>query len=83
MQEAELMYLLFDLVTDNLEEVVSFLKWQKTVEVTNLLEWENFQSAINRAVESCNTQGINVDDHFREVTKMIRLANLSFSITYT
>ena len=26
MQEAELMYLLFDLVTDNLEEVVSFLK---------------------------------------------------------
>ena len=53
------------------------------MEVTNLLEWENFQSAINRAVESCNTQDINVDDHFREVTKMIRLANLSFSITYT
>ena len=26
MQEAELMYLLFDLVTDNLEEVVSFFK---------------------------------------------------------
>ena len=26
MQEAELMYLLFDLVTDNLDEVVSFLK---------------------------------------------------------
>jgi DNA-damage-inducible protein D len=33
--------------------------------------WENFLVAINRAVESCKTQRINVDDHFREVTKMI------------
>lgn len=33
--------------------------------------WENFTVAINRAVDSCKSQGINVDDHFREVTKMI------------
>ena len=33
--------------------------------------WENFIIAIHRAVDSCKTQGINVDDHFREVTKMI------------
>ena len=33
--------------------------------------WENFIIAIRRAVDSCKTQGINVDDHFREVTKMI------------
>ncbi len=33
--------------------------------------WENFTVAISRAVESCKSQGINVDDHFREVTKMI------------
>ena len=31
--------------------------------------------AINRAVESCKTQGINVDDHFREVTKMVVLGS--------
>lgn len=37
--------------------------------------WENFQVAINRAVESCKTQGINVDDHFREVTKMVTLGS--------
>ncbi len=36
--------------------------------------WENFQVAIGRAVESCKSQEINVDDHFREVTKMINLA---------
>lgn len=35
--------------------------------------WENFVVAINRAVESCKTQGINVDDHFREVTKLIEI----------
>ena len=35
--------------------------------------WENFVVAINRAVESCKTHGINVDDHFREVTKMIEI----------
>ena len=33
---------------------------------------ENFTVAIQRAVDSCKTQGINVDDHFREVTKMIK-----------
>ncbi|MBD5296145.1 MAG: DNA damage-inducible protein D [Bacteroides sp.] len=33
--------------------------------------WENFQVAINRAIDSCISQSINVDDHFREVTKMI------------
>jgi DNA-damage-inducible protein D len=33
--------------------------------------WENFIVAINRAVESCKTQNINANDHFREVTKLI------------
>ena len=42
--------------------------------VLGYARWENFAVAINRAIESCNTQGINVDDHFREVTKMITLA---------
>lgn len=36
--------------------------------------WENFQVAIGRAIDACKTQGINVEDHFREVTKMIALA---------
>ena len=30
--------------------------------------------AINRAVDSCKSQKINVNDHFREVTKMIAIA---------
>jgi len=35
--------------------------------------WENFIVAIHRAVDSCKTQGNNVDDHFREVAKMIEI----------
>ena len=47
-------------------------------ELQNVLgyaRWENFVVAINRAMESCKTQNINVDDHFREVTKMVVLGS--------
>lgn len=36
--------------------------------------WENFQTAIGRAVDSCKSLNVSADDHFREVTKMIALA---------
>lgn len=35
--------------------------------------WENFQTAIQRAMESCVASGHAVSDHFRGVTKMIEL----------
>ena len=37
--------------------------------------WENFDKAISRAMESCETSGIEVSDHFREVTKMVALGS--------
>lgn len=43
--------------------------------VLGYARWENFQVAIGRAVESCKSQNINVDDHFREVTKMVVLGS--------
>ena len=42
-------------------------------EVLGYTRWENFIGVIGRSIESCYTLGINVDDHFREVTKMIQL----------
>lgn len=33
--------------------------------------WENFQTAIQRAMESCEASGHTVSDHFRGVTKLI------------
>ena len=44
-------------------------------EVLGYARWENFVGAVGRAVESCKTLGINVDDHFREVTKMVGLGS--------
>jgi hypothetical protein len=37
--------------------------------------WENFQTAINRAVESCEATGHVASDHFRGVTKMVDLGS--------
>ena len=44
-------------------------------EVLGYARWENFVTAVGRAIESCKTLGINVDDHFREVTKMVQLGS--------
>ena len=37
--------------------------------------WENFDKAVSRAMDSCETSGIKVSDHFREVTKMVSLGS--------
>lgn len=43
--------------------------------VLGYARWENFLIAVHRAIDSCKTQGINEDDHFREVTKMVGLGS--------
>lgn len=37
--------------------------------------WENFEKVIVRSMESCQTSGIPVSDHFREITKMVQLGS--------
>jgi len=37
--------------------------------------WENFQTAIQRAMQSCEASGHVVADHFRGVTKMVELGS--------
>lgn len=44
-------------------------------ELLGYARWENFTVAIRRAVDSCKSQGVNVDNHFREVTKMVKLGS--------
>jgi DNA-damage-inducible protein D len=43
--------------------------------VLGYARWENFIVAIQRASDSCKTQGSNANDHFREVTKMVVLGS--------
>ena len=47
-------------------------------ELQSVLEyarWENFSKAIDRAQKACANTGFEVDDHFREVTKMVQLGS--------
>lgn len=37
--------------------------------------WENFDKAINRAMDSCRASEIPIENHFREVTKMVPLGS--------
>jgi DNA-damage-inducible protein D len=37
--------------------------------------WENFMTAIQRAIESCQTTGFEPEDHFRGVTKMVSIGS--------
>ena len=44
-------------------------------QVLGYTRWENFAVATGRAMESCKSLNVNVDDHFREVTKMVGLGS--------
>lgn len=44
-------------------------------ELLGYARWENFIVAIGRAVDACKSQGVDVDNHFRDLTKMITLGN--------
>ncbi|MCQ2204970.1 MAG: DNA damage-inducible protein D [Bacteroidales bacterium] len=62
------------IMSDDGQEEVEVWFARDLQNVLGYARWENFQVAIARAVESCKQQNISVDDHFREVTKMIDLA---------
>ena len=68
----------FDLIAKNIndDEGNTIEVWyaRELQQVLGYARWENFVVAVGRAMESCKTLGISIDDHFREVTKMIALA---------
>ena len=66
----------FDVVTQNHEEAkIEFWYARDLMTLLGYERWENFDKAIGRAIESCETSGIDVADHFREVTKMVQLGS--------
>ena len=69
----------FDLIAKDVkdDEGNSIEVWyaRELQQVLGYARWENFVVAVGRAMESCKTLGINVDDHFREVTKMVQLGS--------
>ena len=55
------------------DEQIEFWYARDLMKLLGYSRWENFEKAIGRAVESCETTQIEVSDHFREVTKMISI----------
>lgn len=64
----------FDAMSHRLdEENIEFWFARELMELLDYSRWENFQTAIQRAIESCKTTGYSESDHFRGVTKMIEI----------
>lgn len=62
----------FDRIVHNHEEAqIEYWFARELMPLLGYERWENFDKAISRAMESCETGEIAVSDHFREVTKMI------------
>lgn len=68
----------FDLIAkeikDDANNTIEVWYARELQQVLGYTRWENFVVAISRAIESCKTLKVNIDDHFREVTKMIPTA---------
>lgn len=66
----------FDLVIHSDETAkIEFWYARDLMPLLGYERWENFDKAVNRAMDSCETSGIEVSDHFREVTKMVALGS--------
>ena len=57
------------------DENVEFWFARDLMEPFGYARWENFQTAINRAITSCETTGYDPNNHFRGVTKMVQLGS--------
>jgi len=55
------------------EEQIEFWFARDLQELLGYTRWENFITAVHRAIESCKSTGFYPDNHFRGVTKMIQL----------
>lgn len=66
----------FDLVIHSDENTnIEFWYARELMSLLGYERWENFDKAISRAMDSCETGGIEVSDHFREVAKMVPLGS--------
>ena len=61
--------------SDDAKEQIEVWFARELQSILGYARWENFLVAIRRAMDSCKSQNISVDDHFREVTKMVGLGS--------
>ena len=64
-----------DLIHVDEDAQVEYWLARELMEALGYERWENFAKSIRRAMESCDIQGVTVNDHFREVTKMVGIGS--------
>ena len=62
-------------IEDDVGNAIEVWYARELQQVLGYARWENFVIAIGRAMESCKTLEFNVDDHFRDLTKMVQLGS--------
>ncbi|HNW82973.1 MAG TPA: DNA damage-inducible protein D [bacterium] len=67
---------IFDELTKKInEENIEFWFAREIMEHLGYARWENFLTAINRAIYSCISTGTDPEDHFRGVKKMVNIGS--------
>lgn len=64
-----------NLVSEDEQEKIEVWYARELQSILGYVRWENFVIAIHRAIDSCKSQQMNVEDHFREVKKMVELGS--------
>ena len=64
-----------DILHKSEEEEIEFWFARELQPLLGYVRWENFEEVINKAVVACGNSGGNIDNHFREVTKMVKLGS--------
>lgn len=73
-QNIQVLQMQFDALAQSVpDENIEFWFARDLQEPLGYARWENFLTAIQRAIDSCKSTGYSADDHFRGVTKMIGL----------
>jgi len=57
------------------EQGVEYWEARELMPLLGYVRWENFEPVIGKAKKACSNSGQIVDDHFRDVTKMIKIAS--------
>ena len=73
-QNIQVLQMQFDALAQSVpDENIEFWFARDLQEPLGYARWENFLTAIQRAIDSCKSTGYSADDHFRGVTKMIEV----------
>lgn len=75
-QQIEIVKKQFDSILQSNDELhIEFWYARELMPLLGYERWENFNKAIKRAMSACQNSGVEVSDHFREVTKMVPLGS--------